>query len=163
VSTVAIRPLERGDRASLLEIFAGMGPRSRQRRFLTAKSRLTEQDLHGLTDVDQRDHIALVAISASSGRPIGVGRFVREQEDRTSADVALAVVDAWQNRGVGTLLARELSSRALALGLRQFTLAMHPDNRPVQRLLHRAPGLVTALSEDPHTLELSITLMADQG
>src|SRR5262245_10682220 len=42
--TVKLRPLERGDRTSLLEIFAGLGARSRQQRFLTPKTRLSETE-----------------------------------------------------------------------------------------------------------------------
>jgi RimJ/RimL family protein N-acetyltransferase len=159
-AAVELRPLARGDESSLLEIFAGLGPRSRRLRFLTPKPRLTPAELRRLADVDQHDHVAILASSAASGRPVGVGRFVREPEDGESADVALAVVDAWQSRGVGTLLAQELSARALMVGVRRFTLAMEPGNEAVLRLLERSGGAVSVLSAGPQTLELAVALGA---
>src|SRR5689334_12893621 len=66
--TVRLTPLEPGDRASLLEIFNGLGDRSRQQRFLTAKPRLTESDLRHLTAVDNHDHVALLAVGEEDGR-----------------------------------------------------------------------------------------------
>jgi RimJ/RimL family protein N-acetyltransferase len=162
-SAVELRSLERGDRSCLLEIFAGLSPRSRQLRFLTPKPRLTGGDLRQLTAVDHHDHVAVVAISRSTGRPIGVGRFVREPGQPGSADVALAVVDAWQNRGVGTLLAQALAQRAREVGVRRFTLVMHPDNQAVLRMLHRLGGVVTRLAHDPETLELAVTLDGERA
>ena len=153
-----LRPLERGDRSSLLEILSGMGPRSRQRRFLTPKPRLTEGELRRLTEVDQRDHVAIVAVSARTGRPVGIGRFIRENDRTDSADVAMAVVDAWQNRGVGALLARALSRRAREVGVRRFTLLTQRDNRAVLRLLDGGPGDIARLDDDPAILELAISL-----
>ena len=157
-AVATLRPLERGDRGSLLEIFAGLSARSRQLRFLTAKPRLRESELRTLAEVDQHDHVAIVAISTATGRPIGVGRFVRDAKQRDSADVALAVVDAWQGRGIGTQLAHALVERALEVGVRRFTLVMQPDNHAVLRLLHRWAGAVTWLDDDPQTLELAVDL-----
>jgi GNAT superfamily N-acetyltransferase len=142
----------------VLEIFAGLSSRSRQLRFLTPKTRLTDGELRRLTDVDQHDHVALVAVSTRTGRPIGIGRFIREAGRVDSADVALAVVDAWQDRGVGTLLANALARRALEVGVRRFTLVMQHDNLAVRRLLHRSSGTVSRLTHDPETLELAVAL-----
>ena len=44
----------------LLDIFAGVGPRSRELRFMAPKLRLTAADLRQLTDVDGHHHVALV-------------------------------------------------------------------------------------------------------
>ena len=158
--SVQLRPLEPGDSNSVLEVFAGLGPRSRELRFLTPKPRLTSADLRQLTQVDHHDHVAVVAVSASDGRPIGVARFVREREQPDSADVAVAVVDAWQDRGIGTMLTNELVRRAREVGVRRFTMAMAPDNEGAARLLHRAPGEIERLALDHEIAEFAITLEA---
>ena len=155
---VELRPLERGDHATLLEIFAGMSPRSRELRFLTPKPRLSQGELRRLTDVDHHDHIALVAVATSTGRPIGIGRFVREPGEPDSADVALAVVDAWQGRGVGTLIAKALGHRAREVGVRRFTLIAQRDNAAVLSLLRRSSGAVTRLNDDAESVELAVSL-----
>lgn len=154
--TVELRTLRAGDSRAVLEVFAGLGPRSRELRFLTAKPRLTSADLRQLTDVDHPDHVAVLAVSA--GRAIGVARFVRDREDPHSADVAVAVVDAWQDRGVGTMLADELVRRALEAGVRRFTMIMAPHNEGAVRLLHRVPGDIERLAIDEETAEFAITL-----
>jgi GNAT superfamily N-acetyltransferase len=154
---VELRPLEYGDRASLLEIFAGLGPRSRERRFLTPKTRLTETDLRHLTAVDHHDHVALLAVSTTDGRPIGVARFIRDARDPDVADVAVSVVDDWQDRGIGTLLTNALAERAREVGVRRFTVLMQRDNHAARGLLHRnAPA--TLVAADKETVEFEVDL-----
>lgn len=157
-AAVQLRPLEPGDTATVLEIFAGLGPESRHRRFLTPKPRLTSGDLRQLSAVDDQDHVAIVAVSVPHGRPVGVGRFVRDRHDPCSADVALAVVDAWQCLGVGTTIARALVRRARGAGVRRFTLATASDNHAVLRLLHHSPGEVERLLDEESVTEFAITL-----
>ena len=62
LTTVELRLLEPGDRGAVLEVFAGLGSHSRELRFLTPKPRLTSTDLRQLADVDQHDHVAILAI-----------------------------------------------------------------------------------------------------
>ena len=158
VPGVTLRPLEPGDRASVLEVFDGLGPRSRELRFLAPKPRLTEADLRQLTAVDRQDHVALVATSASHGRPVGVARFVREADAPDSADVAVAVVDDWQDRGVGTLLVTALVRRALEVGIRRFTLAMSHENDAVRALIRRLRAEVEYLDLGREITELAVIL-----
>ncbi len=142
----------------MLEVFAGLGPRSRQLRFLSGKPRLTGADLRQLTAVDHHDHVAILAVSVAQGLAIGVARFVRDPDRPDSADVAVAVVDAWQGRGIGTMLTTALSDRALEVGVRRFTMAMAPDNDAAVRLLHRATGEIERLAIDEHVAEFALTL-----
>jgi RimJ/RimL family protein N-acetyltransferase len=153
---VELRLMKHGDRAAVLEVFAGLGARSRLLRFLAPKPRLTSSDLRQLTDVDQQDHVAIVAVVGD--RPVGISRFVRDRSQPDSADVAVAVVDAWQDRGIGTMLAHALVERARRLGVRRFTMAMSPDNEPAVRLLHRAPGEIERLALDHTVAEFALTL-----
>lgn len=153
---VELRPLEPGDRASVLEVFEGLSPRSRELRFLTAKPRLTAADLRQLTQVDQHHHVAILALHR--GRPIAVGRFVRDDRDPQCADVAMAVVDAAQSRGVATMLAAALVRRAREVGVRRFTVMMVRDNEPALRLMQRASGDVEPLGIAADTAEFMLTL-----
>ena len=162
VETVALRPLEYGDRAPLLEIFAGLSDRSRWQRFLTPKTRLTETDLRQLTAVDDHDHVALLAVTATDDCPVGIARFIRDPRHPDSADVAVAVVDAWQSRGIGTMLTDALARRAVEVGVRRFTLMMASDNRAARRLAHHG-AQVSRLDVYSGTLELAILLRAGEA
>jgi RimJ/RimL family protein N-acetyltransferase len=156
-AAVVLRPLDRGDRASLLEIFAGLGARSRQQRFLSPKTRLTEAELRHLTAVDHHDHVAVLAVSTEERRPVGVARFIRDGKRPDSADAAVAVVDAWQGRGVGTLLTNALARRAVQVGVRRFTLVMASENQAARRLAEHGTQ-ATLIDSYSGTVELAVTL-----
>ena len=156
---VLLRPLEPEDADLLLEIFDQLGPRSRERRFLTPKHTLTSTDLRQLTAVDHHDHEAVVALSATDRRPVGVARFVRISADPGTADVAVVVVDAWQSRGLGTVLASSLLGRARELGVRRFSVLMARDNDAAVRLMHRVLGEVeqSELNRETAVFVVSLT------
>ena len=152
-----LRPLEPHDEDLVLEVFEQLGPRSRELRFLTAKPTLTRADLRRLTAVDHVDHEAMVAFSAD-GHPVGVARLVRLRDDPETADVAVAVVDAWQARGVGTKLASSLVARAKELCIRRFSVLMAHDNEGAVRLMHRVLGDVEQVDMDGDTAEFVVSL-----
>ncbi len=128
-AAVELRTLERDDHASVQEIFAGLGARSRELRFLTPKPRLTSADLRQLTAVDHHDHVAILAMTACDGRPIGVARFVRDRLHPDTADVAVAVVDALA--GPRRRHAAGLRAHRARPGGRDPSL--HPGHEPGQR------------------------------
>src|SRR4051794_20039226 len=105
VPLVQLRLLQPGETKTLVEIFEGLSHRSRERRFLAPVPRLMPRLLRVLAAVEDPHHVALVA-ETEGGSPIGISRFVRAADDDTSADVGISVVDSWQGRGVGRLLAR---------------------------------------------------------
>lgn len=144
-----IRPI-RPDNKCMLEMgLRHLSRESVQRRFLAPKTRFSRAELRYLTDVDGRDHAALVA--EYPGHPvrrlIGVARYVRLHDDRDAAEVAIVVADDWQRRGLGSLLAEELAAVARRSGVRRFTATMASDNVPAHRLMHK----LTAHLEHHHT------------
>ena len=114
-----------------------LSPESVQRRFLTPKSSFSRSELRYLTEVDGRDHVALVAEDPRLPvrRLIAVGRFVRLGDDPTAAEVAIVVADDWQRRGVGSALSERLATEARRLGIRRFTATMASTNEPARRLM----------------------------
>jgi RimJ/RimL family protein N-acetyltransferase len=157
-TTVVLRPLEPEDGHLLVDIFDRLSSRSRESRFLAAKHRLTDSDLRRLTAVDHVHHEALLALSVEDGRPVGVARFARDDEHPEAAEVAVTVVDAWQDQGVGTLLASALTARAREVGITRFNALMLPDNEPAARLMHHTAGEVERVALDHHGAEFVITL-----
>ncbi len=158
---VHIRPLEDGETGPVLGVFDGLRARSRELRFMSPKFRLTVTDLCHLTHVDGRDRVALVA-ELPDGRPIGIARFVRSDTDSSAADVAVAVVDRWQRRGIGRRLARALAEYAASVGVRRFTVDMMRENTGALRLMHHA-GDVRPVSLDEHSAEYEVTLSVEAG
>jgi RimJ/RimL family protein N-acetyltransferase len=136
-AVVLIRPIRPDDKALLADGLRRLSPQSAQRRFLTPKRSFSRAELRYLTEVDGRDHVALVVeyLADPVRRLIAVGRFVRLQDDLEAADVAFTVADDWQGRGVGSLLGEKLAAEARLLGIRRFTATMASDNVPAHRLM----------------------------
>jgi GNAT superfamily N-acetyltransferase len=131
-TAVTLRPLAPGDRALIADAFERLSPRSRYLRFFTPMPRLPTRTLDALMDVDQVDHIALIALH--EGRAVGVVRAVRDRDDRALAHLALTVVDAYQGRGLGRALIAAIRDAAAARGVRALALDVHPENDVMLRL-----------------------------
>lgn len=157
-SGVRLRPIRTDDDVVLSQIFDGLSAESRRMRFLAPKHRLSEKELRYLVDVDHRKHEALVALSRRDGAGLGVGRFIRYGDEPDTADVALAVADEWQSRGLGTHLAMRLIGRARSAGIRRFTALVLAENVRAQALMRRVPVRVRLLErhEDQLTYELEL-------
>jgi GNAT superfamily N-acetyltransferase len=131
-SRVAIRPVSPGDKSAFAEGFEHLSASSRYMRFLTPVQRLRPADLAYFTEVDHHDHEALVAYSLE-GEPLAAARYVRV--DERTAEAAVAVVDHWQGRGLGTALLQRLAARAGHEGIDWFTATLLAENRQVLSLL----------------------------
>jgi RimJ/RimL family protein N-acetyltransferase len=133
---VVLRPIEPADKPRLSRALGRLSQETIRRRFLAAKPRLTSSELRYLTEVDGRNHVAIVAVLADEPDEIaGVARCVRLPDRPDTAEFAIVVGDTRQGRGLGTLLARTLADEARAVGLTRFAASMLEDNLPVRRLM----------------------------
>ncbi len=156
-----VRPIRPDDRDELAAGIHRLSPESRYRRFFTPTSELSSSQLTYLTDVDHRDHEALVAIEPDTGHGLGVARFVRSVEDKERAEVAVAVADSWQGRGVATALLNRLTERAREEGIRRFSAEILADNRPMLELIDDL-GEVSVKHRDHGSVEVEVEL-PDEG
>src|SRR3954452_24661036 len=143
-TTVLVRPIAPEDKPLLVDGLRRISPETAMRRFLSVKVRFTEAELRYLTEVDQHDHIALVAVDARDPQMlIAVARCVRVSED--TADMAVVVGAPWQGLGLGRRLVRRLTSAAADEGIVRFAGTMLADNRPALRLMR---GIGTEFERD---------------
>lgn len=154
---VAVRPVRPSDKENIADGFSRMGERSRYQRFMTVQDALSTGELRYLTEVDHHDHEALLAFDAESGEGLGVARFVRSQADPTAAEAAVAVVDAWQRRGLGTALTALLAERAREEGIERFTALLLASNDAMMGMLRRL-GPIRVVSRDGPVVEAEMDL-----
>jgi GNAT superfamily N-acetyltransferase len=128
---ITVRPLRSGETGVVQTVFDRLGPRSRRLRFGGAKNVLLPGELEDLARVDG-DHLVLVAWL--DREPVGIARLVR---DGKVADVAFAVADEWQHRGVGTVLVERLAADARAAGIEELRATMHTENAESLALMKR--------------------------
>jgi len=134
-SSVTLRLVIPADKPLLERGMDNFSPDSRIHRFLSAKLKLTNADLRYLTEIDGVDHFAIGALN-QAGEGIGVARFVRFGDDREVAEPAIAVLDAYQNKGLGRMLFKRLMAAARERGIKRFHASMLSGNKPMLHLLH---------------------------
>ena len=135
VDGIMLRPLCNGDTATVAALFARLGDESRRRRFGGPKPRLSAAELVALARVDATHHV-VVAFAEGDPAPAGLGRLVR---DGAVAEVAFAVADEHQGRGIGRILHDDLAGLARAAGVRELRALVCGHNPPAVALM-RAPA-----------------------
>jgi acetyl coenzyme A synthetase (ADP forming)-like protein len=135
--SILIRALRPDDKARLLEHFRGLSDQSVHFRFFSAKRDLSEAELARFTELDFVRDAALVAtlVDGDRERIIGVGRYnaLGDEGTPSRAEVAFAVTDANQGRGIGTLLLEHLVPIARANGITEFQAnVLGENNRMLQ-------------------------------
>ena len=133
-----LRPLRHGDVGTVLAVFERLGERSRRGRFNGPKPYLSEADLRLLATVDATHH-ALVAYVEGDPQPAAIARLVRAGD---SAEIAFAVADDYQMRGIGSALTAELIADARAAGITEITALVSSDNRAAIALLRRIASML---------------------
>jgi GNAT superfamily N-acetyltransferase len=160
-SCVLVRPVVPDDRELFVKGFEQFGMESRASRFLGLKKKLSERELDYLTQVDHENHEAIGAIDVETGSGVGVARMVRSAGGNPAcAEAAVAVVDAWQGRGLGALLLSRLVDRARQLGVARFTAVLRTDNRSMLELFRRA-GRVRMLERVAEITTIEVELPVD--
>ena len=124
-----IRPVRMADQTVLQQLFYRLSDDSTYQRFLGYKKSHPREEIMKLADIDCEQSMALVAETESSdtGELIAMARYDLEPGTRW-ADVALVVLDAFQGKGVGTALFKELVALAKAHGVGGFTADVLADN-----------------------------------
>jgi GNAT superfamily N-acetyltransferase len=121
-------------------VFAQLSPRSRYLRFHSPVHRLTGPVRAGLVDLDGRCRAAVVAVVGGPDgwhgpRPVGIARLARSGP--ASVEVAVAVADAWQRRGIGSRLVTAIAELAESLGYTTLSGAVLPENVAMLGLVRR--------------------------
>ncbi len=119
---LCIRPVTPADREEIRQGLQTLSPETTYRRFFVSAFSPGDRELRYLTEVDGENHVALGAIDCTHHPPRGTGvaRYVRLSEEPTVAEAAVVVIDAYQGRGIGSLLMAALSKRAAECGLERF-------------------------------------------
>lgn len=135
---IIIRPIHPDDDASERIFIDGLSSDTRYNRLLGAR-KLTPEEIRRLTHIDYDREMAFIAVSVNhwQARLLGVARYVRD-EGSCGAEFALVVADAWQHKGLGTLLLGTLLRHAHASGIERLhgiTLATNQAMQEVARKL----------------------------
>ena len=156
-SIIDIRALKPQDEAGMLAAVERTSAQSLQRRFFVMKRSFSEKERTYFMQVDFSNHVALVAIAPEDGQPviIGGGRYIVFEPGR--AELAFIVVDAWQGRGIGSILMRHLIAIARDSALKELTAEILPENTAMLKVFGKF-GFSPAPRRDPQTVHLVLKL-----
>jgi GNAT superfamily N-acetyltransferase len=152
---VAIRVVRPQDADALQAYFRGLSTETRYRRFLGALAELTPKQLARLVAMDGPDELALVALVETSGALCIVGEAVLATMPGSSrSEMALSVADAWQRKGVGTALVRDLECRARMRGARYLFGDVLRTNIAMKNLARKAGFALRSPFTDARLIEI---------
>jgi RimJ/RimL family protein N-acetyltransferase len=157
---VTLRLIQPSDKEELARGIRMLSPESRYLRFFAAGAEPSEEQLRYLTEVDGKDHLAIVAgvesLDLKTERGVGVARFVRLEDDPSVAEAAVVVADDLHNRGLGTLLLTVLARAAWERGIRSFRGEILAANEPMRKMLELVGARLTRV--DGETLAYDVPL-----
>ncbi|MCW5941581.1 MAG: GNAT family N-acetyltransferase [Fimbriimonadaceae bacterium] len=127
---IAMRLIRPSDKAILERALRTASAQTVYQRFLTVKKRFTPSELRYLTELDNENRLAIGAarIGGSTFEGAGIARLTRDPIDPTRAEIAIAVADHMQRRGLGIRLFERLAQAALERGIRTFDCTILATN-----------------------------------
>jgi acetate---CoA ligase (ADP-forming) len=157
-STIHVRPVRSGDREAIRAFLDTVSKESIAFRFFGIPR--PEWIIDWSLDVDYIDRFALVAETGDPPAIVAHAAYIRESPDR--AEVAFLVADAWQSRGISTILLAHLAALAEHQGIATLTAEVLPANHRMIQVF-RESGFPVDLraSADAISLELPTSLSPD--
>jgi GNAT superfamily N-acetyltransferase len=151
---VTIRAVRPQDAGALQAYFRGLSGETRYRRFLGALAEVTPKQLARLIAMDGPDELALLALAETGGASQLVGEAVLATAPGSArSEMALSVADAWQHRGVGTALVRDLECRARMRGARYLYGDVLRTNTAMKNFARKAGFAVRSPFTDARLIE----------
>ncbi|WP_213953424.1 GNAT family N-acetyltransferase [Variovorax sp. dw_954] len=131
---VLIRPIHKDDVEMERKFIEALSPESRRFRFLETLNSPSDALLAKLTTIDPSTDMAYVAVIEENAKEIevGVARF-SAQAGGKECEFAVTVSDAWQNKGLGTLLMKYLIVAAKKLGIERMHSSDLEDNNLMRK------------------------------
>jgi protein lysine acetyltransferase len=135
---ILLRPLLPSDRDGIATALREMSAESLHRRFFSG-GQPTERVIDYLVSIDYINHFAWLVLDARLPTDgWATVRYVRRRNVADCAELAFAVKDAHQGRGLGSLLLGAIGAAASVGGIRDFTATLLSDNEPMKAVLAKA-------------------------
>lgn len=144
-STLTVRPIRPEDEAELAKFFSDLSLESRVFRFFAAVTGAPDATVKRMVDVDYTTRYGIVAVAGAQHEVVGHAMYVAVGAG--TAELALAVADAYQGRGLGTILLGQLSEAAADAGIEVLEAVVRPENHRMLDVLRESGFPVRSRSE----------------
>lgn len=153
-----VRAIAPGDEVALAAFYAELSADSREARFHGAAS-IGGRSAHAFCVAEDEGRHGVVAEALDrDGRWVIVGHLCLEPLGDGTAELAIAVADAWQHHGIGRALLREALAWARRHDLRALLASVRWSNGPMLRMLRDTGRPVTYAGEDGGVVDVVLGL-----
>jgi acetate---CoA ligase (ADP-forming) len=160
-STVRLRPVRESDAEGVLTLFRELSELSLYYRFMMVP-RIDLAEAQRIATIDYESQMVLVAERGDGF--CGIAGYYRDPSRSDRAEVAFAVADAMQGRGLGTRLLERLAEIGRDRGLTAFDAYVLGDNLPMMDLfLQSGFALTQGLDQGVFHVVLDLTPTAQQA
>ena len=135
---VFLRPVRMSDESLLKELFYSLSEDSMYRRFISMRKDMPHERLQQFVVIDYTKEMVILALlqEGEKEKIVGIGQYSVHEASHT-AEVAFAVRDDQQNKGIGTTLLTYLTYLGKRRGLLGFTAEVLVENRPMLHLFEK--------------------------
>jgi predicted CoA-binding protein/GNAT superfamily N-acetyltransferase len=145
-SLAHVRPVHSDDRALLAGFIESLSPETVGLRFLHEMT--SDEMVKEL--IPTSNQFALLALRGE----MVIGHAIYTITSPGKAEHALAVADAYQGRGLGTILLGQLTQAAIMVGISEFEAHVSPENAPILRVVSEL-GFPTVLKSEPGSIHVT--------
>ncbi|HEY9091400.1 GNAT family N-acetyltransferase [Parasphingorhabdus sp.] len=127
---LCLRPLSVSDHDRIERGIMGLSEQSRYLRFFSGFKAAPKSLVEQLTAVDGVNHIGWGAVNLGiEGQPaMGAVHAIRQSEDETTGEFAIAVLDQYHGKGVARALVAALFLNCVRRGMRELDIAVMREN-----------------------------------
>jgi acetate---CoA ligase (ADP-forming) len=161
-TTASIRVVAPTDKSAVVEFIASLSDQSRLDGFFSRALPRDEffDSFCDLSDPRSRLTLIVTRLTEPTERIIAAGSYAAR--DQTTAEIALAVADEFQGKGIGTLLLERLAVVAARNGLRRFWAVMQAQNRPMLDVFQQS-GFECHQKTDNNYIEIDLSVMPSEA
>lgn len=127
---ICFKTLGKDDREKFIAAFKRLSQKTVYQRFFGFMKELTDKQVEDFLNTDKKDHLAWAAFDLIGDDTIGigVGRFKRSEINPNEAELALTVLDEYQDKGIGSVLLAIMYYLASILEINILTGIILSDN-----------------------------------
>jgi GNAT superfamily N-acetyltransferase len=152
---VMVRAISPQDADCLQAYIRNLSAPARRNRFLGALSELAPRELNRLTHMNGPQKLALVVFARTGGETAMIGEAVQViAPESRRCEIALSVADAWQRKGLGTILLSHMKCRARMTGVRHVIGEILRTNEAMRGLAHKAGFAIRSSLTDARLVEV---------
>ena len=161
-TTATIRQAHPGDQPAMAALFSSLSKESQRSRFFSFAQPNSDLIASFCDNTNPSVRLSLIVLRGfgPTVRIVATGQYFAL--NATTAEVALAVEDQFQGKGIGSLLLERLALLAVRHGFRRFWAVTTPENRAMLEVF-RESGFECASRADGGYIDIDLSVLPSQA